>query len=185
MFSTSVFVDCLSHPSTTKAGNIQLNINQPHVNEVGRMFACTNKKYRDKMLVLRKDLSDNVTRHQHIACVLLKLIRVTVSDYSNTNEVSKVFERMKFIVDYQDEPCFVLDCGSFDDRYSITCYQYTMGACSKWDTKHGYHKTGSKFYKGDLNSAEMVQWLVDYLSPHVRALMTPIAAESVTHSDSD
>ena len=149
------------------------------------MFACTNKKYHDKMRVLRNDLSDNVTRHQHIACVLLKLIRATVSDYSNTNEVSKVFEHMKFIVDYQDEPCFVLDCGSFDDRYSITCYQYTMGASTKWDIKRGYHKTASKFYKSDLNSAEMVQWLVDYLSPHVLALTTPTAAVSLTHSDGD
>jgi len=181
IFSTSVFVDCLSDPSTTEAGNIRLNINQPHVSEMGRMFACTHQKYHDKMSVLRKDLSDNVKRRQHIECVLLKLIRTTVSNCRNTNAV---FKNVKFIVEYQDQRCFLLDCVSFDYHYAITCTLDYM-EITKSETKQGYHRIDKKFHNCDLNLAEMVEWLVDRISPHVLALMTPTAAVSVTHSDGD
>jgi hypothetical protein len=183
IFSTSVFVECLSQSlittNTTPSNStyVQRHITQPHTNEVGRRIMSTNQKYKNLMSVFRDSLKDTETQRQHVACELMKLYRSTLFDFStqqrpvilNPREISPL-KMMNLKLFHRDKLCFRIHMMQCFDGYLVELYKTT--AISLHDAqKMGNYTTGYQNAKF-LNVDDMVQWVVDNLSPHVLALMT-------------
>jgi hypothetical protein len=196
IFSTSVFVDCLSQSlittNTTPSNStyVRRHITPPHMNEVGRKIMFTNKKYNNIMSAFRDALKDTETQRHHVACELMKLYRSTLFDFStqqrpvilNPGEISPL-KSMDLKLFHRDKLCFRIYMMQCFSGYLVELYKTT--AVSLHDAqKMGNYTTGCQS-ANQLNVADMVQWVVENLSPHVLALMTPTAAVLFTHSDGD
>jgi hypothetical protein len=174
IYANSIAVECLDHALTTNHTSengthlVKLHITQPRVSEVCKRIGSTNKLFYGAMVVFRNNLSVTETRNRHIENELLKVVRSTIEELS-TREVSQGFETNRWQLLYQDKLCFDLQSMSYNQLYlmDIMPLAFTFGK----NQKMGYHKTGTPF-RNCLNSADMVQWLMDDISPRVLARMT-------------
>jgi hypothetical protein len=80
--------------------------------------------------------------------------------------------------------CFEIDIMLFSDSYILHFKTIQNVLYEKTGREIGNYATGDQ-HANHLNVADMVQVVVENLSPNVLALMTPAAAVSLTHSDGD
>jgi hypothetical protein len=177
ILESCIFVVCLDHSLTTTRihengdRSVELHITKPQVSQIGKRIGSITKQYHDVMCGMRDKMSRPEIQIQYITRDLKELCRSTVYGLSNTNTISKVFKDLTLTLLYQDSECFKLICVSYDKIYDIRLHLFDLTPTGKIVVrKKGCHKT-SENYEQSLNPADMMQWLMDILSPNVVAHM--------------
>ena len=197
IFASSSVVVCLDHSlttthTTTTGGRfVNRHITQPRITEICKMIGSVNKNCLKTMRDHELSLKKTETRYQHIAYELLKLCRSEIVDFVGTPRptFSMMMEKqhvnhLSLKLHHLGQFCFEIDIMLFREDYILEFKTNDVFLSEDKETKFGNYPTGDQNARY-LNVADMVQWVVDNLSPHVLALMTPTAAVSLTHSDGD
>jgi hypothetical protein len=188
ILDTYVLVECINRPvsdipvlwHTNTFGmdtkHVKLHISQPHASDMGKMIACVNKKSSEAMSVFRNNLSnsDTETRHRHIDRVLLKLCRSEIQDFNSQRRPIFLHgnKTTELTLTYKDQVCFRMQMQQLFDSYVVQLHKSSSRPHEVHGLKFGNYTTGQQLVD-HLNVADMVQWVVHNLSPHVRACMTP------------
>jgi hypothetical protein len=197
IFASSSVVVCLddslntTHTTTIGRRNVNRHITQPRITEVCKMIGSINKICWKAMLDCKLSLSKTETRDQHIADALRKLCRSTIVDFIGTPRPTysmmtkkQHVNRLSLKLHHLGQFCFEIDIMLFSDSYILHFKTIQNVLYEKTGREIGNYATGDQ-HANHLNVADMVQVVVENLSPNVLALMTPAAAVSLTHSDGD
>jgi hypothetical protein len=189
IFASSSVVVCLddslntTHTTTIGGRFVNRHITQPRITEVCKMIGSINKTCWKAMIDCKLSLSKTDTRDQRIADELRKLCRSTIVDFIGTPRptVSMMMEKqhvnhLSWKLHHLDQFCVGIDIGLFRDSY-ILHFKTKDVLFEKKGEKFGNYATGDQD-PNHLNVADMVQWVVENLSPHVLALMTREAPAS-------
>jgi len=186
--SSSVVVcldDSLNTTNTITSGNrfVKRHITQPRITVICKMIGSINKTCFEAMKGCKRSLSKTETRDQHIADELRKLCRSTIVDFIGTPRPTismmkkkQHVNRLSLKLHHLGQFCFEIDIMLFSDDYVLD-FKTKDVLFEFQGQEFGNYATGDQIAKY-LNVADMVQWVVDNLSPHVLALMTREAPAS-------